>query len=224
MKPIRVLLADDHALVRAGFRMLLQNIAGVKIVGEAGDGREVLRLIKTSQPDVVLMDLAMPGLNGLETTARVTREFPRVRILILSMYATPDYVVQALRAGAAGYLLKDAATAELELAVKAVARGETHLTAAVSKTVVADYLRRISGRGGNSVEETSPAEALTPRQREILQLIAEGRTTKEIAALLHLSENTIETHRRNLMERLNIHEMAGLVRYAIRIGLVTPDQ
>lgn len=224
MKPIRVLLADDHALFRAGIRMLLERMAGVEIVGEASHGREIFSLLKRIPADVVVMDIAMPELNGLEATARVTREFPWVKILILSMYATPDYVVQALRAGATGYLLKDAATAELELALRAIARGETHLTAAVSKTVVSDYLRRISGKGERIIEEMSPAKTLTPRQREVLQLIAEGRTTKEIAAMLQLSDNTIETHRRHLMERLDVHEVAGLVRYAIHMGLVTPER
>ena len=224
MKPIRVLLADDHALFRAGIRMLLERMAGVEIVGEASNGREIFSLLKRIPADVVVMDIAMPELNGLEATARVTREFPWVKVLILSMYATPDYVVQALRAGATGYLLKDAATAELELALRAIARGETHLTAAVSKTVVSDYLRRISGKGERVMEEMSPAKTLTPRQREVLQLIAEGRTTKEIAAMLQLSDNTIETHRRHLMERLDVHEVAGLVRYAIHMGLVTPER
>jgi len=220
-KPIRVLLADDHSLFRAGIRMLLERMTDVEIIAEASNGREIFNLLKQIPTDVVIMDIAMPELNGLEATARVTREFPRVKVLILSMYATPDYVVQALRAGATGYLLKDAATAELELALRAIARGETHLTAAVSKTVVSDYLRRITGRGERTIEELSPAKALTPRQREVLQLIAEGRTTKEIAITLQLSENTIETHRRHLMERLGVHEVAGLVRYAIHLGLVT---
>ncbi len=224
MKTIRVLLADDHTLVRAGLRMLLQQMSGVQIVGEAGDGREALQLSKTSQPDIILMDLSMPRLNGLEATARVTRACPQVRVIILSMYDTPDYVVQALRVGAAGYLLKDAATAELELAIRAVARGETYLSAAVSKPVITDYVRRLSGKGRRGGGETSPAKPLTSRQREILQLIAEGRTTKEIATLLQLSPNTVETHRRRLMARLGVHDIAGLVRAAIRLGVIPPGR
>ncbi len=225
MKPTRVLLAEDHTLVRAGIRALLQNLAGIEVVAEASDGREALRLIKTYQPDVVLMDIAMAGLNGLEATARVTKEFPTVRVVILSMHSTEEYVAQALRAGAAGYLLKDAAAAELELAVTAVARGETYLSPAVSKHVIADYLRRVGDREASGGGGATPAsELLTPRQREILQLIAEGRSTKEIAAILHLSVKTVETHRTQLMARLDIHDVAGLVRYAIRIGLVTPDK
>jgi len=225
MKPTRVLLAEDHTLVRAGIRALLQNLTGIQVVAEASDGREALRLIKTYQPDVVLMDIAMAGLNGLEATARVTKEFPTVRVIILSMHSTEEYVAQALRAGAAGYLLKDAAAAELELAVTAVARGETYLSPAVSKHVIADYLRRAGGgetSGGEGAPSTSAL--LTPRQREILQLIAEGRSTKEIAAILHLSVKTVETHRTQLMARLDVHDIAGLVRYAIRIGLVAVDR
>ena len=225
MKPTRVLLAEDHTLVRAGIRALLQNLAGIEVVAEASDGREALRLIKTYQPDVVLMDIAMAGLNGLEATARVTKEFPTVRVVILSMHSTEEYVAQALRAGAAGYLLKDAAAAELELAVTAVARGETYLSPAVSKHVIADYLRRVGDREASGGGGATPAcELLTPRQREILQLIAEGRSTKEIAAILHLSVKTVETHRTQLMARLDIHDVAGLVRYAIRIGLVALDR
>src|SRR5262245_24285839 len=168
MKPTRVLLAEDHALVRAGIRALLQNLLGVQVVGEASDGREALRLIKTYQPDVVLMDIAMAGLNGLEATARVSKEFPAVRVIILSMHSTEEYVTQALRAGAAGYLLKDAAAAELELAVTSVARGETYLSPAVSKHVIADYLRRAGGGPAGGDEGTpSPSALLTPRQREI---------------------------------------------------------
>lgn len=225
MKPTRVLLAEDHTLVRAGIRALLQNLTGIQVVAEASDGREALRLIKTYQPDVVLMDIAMAGLNGLEATARVTKEFPTVRVIILSMHSNEEYVAQALRAGAAGYLLKDAVAAELELAVTAVARGETYLSPVVSKHVIADYLRRVGGRktsGGGGA--TSASELLTPRQREILQLIAEGRSTKEIASILHLSVKTVETHRTQLMARLDIHDVAGLVRYAIRIGLVALDR
>jgi len=225
MKPTRVLLAEDHALVRAGIRALLQNLTGVQVVAEASDGREALRLVKTYQPDVVLMDIAMAGLNGLEATARVTKEFPAVRVIILSMHSTEEYVAQALRAGAAGYLLKDAAAAELELAVTSVARGETYLSPAVSKHVIADYLRRAGGGAAGGDEGTpSPTALLTPRQREILQLIAEGHSTKEIAALLHLSVKTVETHRMQLMARLDVHDVAGLVRYAIRVGLVMPDR
>ena len=217
MKPIRVLLADDHTLVRAGIRSLLENMEGIEVIAEAGDGREALRLVTTHRPDVVLMDIAMPGLNGLEAAARIAKKFPNVRVVILSMHVNEEYVLQALRAGAAGYMVKGADAAELEIAIRAVARGETYLSPMVSKHVVTDYIQRISG-------ETSPLELLTPRQREVLQLIAEGYSTKKIARTLKISVKTVETHRMQLMERLDIHDIAGLVRYAIRIGLVKPDQ
>lgn len=221
---IRVFLADDHVLFRAGLRMLLENMTGVEVVGEAGDGREAVQLIKKTRPDVVLMDISMSGLNGLEATAQVSQECPQVRVIVLSMHITEQYVAQSLRAGAAGYLLKDAAAAELEQAVKTVAEGKTYLTHEVSQHVISDYRRRLGRKGDAARPEPSPADPLTPRQREILQLIAEGHTTKQIAALLHRSEKTIEAHRLRLMNQLDIHDVAGLVRYAIRIGLVSPDQ
>ena len=217
MKPIRILLADDHTLVRAGICSLIKNMEGTEVIAEAGDGREALRLVRTHRPDVVLMDVAMPGLNGLEATARIAKKFPHVRVIILSMHINEEYVLQALRAGAAGYLVKGADAAELEIAIRAVARGETYLSPTVSKHVVTDYIQRISG-------ETTSLELLTPRQREVLQLIAEGYSTKKIASTLKISVKTVETHRMQLMERLDIHDIAGLVRYAIRVGLVRPDQ
>lgn len=216
MTSIRVLLADDHTLVRAGIHALLQGLHGIEVVAEAADGREALRLIGACRPDVALLDVAMPGLNGLEVASRTAKESPQVRVLILSMHANEEYVLQALRAGAAGYLLKGADIAELELAIRAVMRGETYLTPAVSKRVVEDYVRRVGA-------ETGPLDPLTPRQRETLQLIAEGHSTKEIAHMLSISVKTVETHRTQLMERLGIYDLAGLVRYAIRAGLVGDD-
>jgi DNA-binding NarL/FixJ family response regulator len=216
MKSIRVLLADDHTLVRAGFCSLLKSFTGIEVVAEADDGRDALRLIEMHQPDVVLVDIAMPGLNGLDVAARVAEEFPYVRVIILSMHANEEYVLRALCANAAGYLLKGAHTAELELAIRAVARGEMYLSPPVSKYVVSDYVRRVGSEPG-------PSELLTPRQREVLQLIAEGHTTKEIAHILKISVKTVGTHRVQLMERLDIHDIAGLVRYAIRTGLISPE-
>jgi DNA-binding NarL/FixJ family response regulator len=224
MNPIRVLLADDHTLVRAGIRSLLQNIGEVEVVAEADDGREALRLIASLQPDIVLMDIAMPNLNGLEAAARVSKEFPNVRVIILSMYANEEYVLQSLRAGAAGYLLKGARAAELELAVASVARGETYLSPAASKHVIVDYVQRAGGDAVPSQDERNPTERLTPRQREILQLIAEGHSTKEIALALNISVKTAESHRTQIMERLGIHDIAGLVRYAIRAGMIDPQR
>lgn len=221
MSKIRVLLVDDHTLVRAGIRALLQNLAGIEVVGEADDGHEALRLISELRPQVVLMDIAMPGLNGLEAVARIAQAAPEVRVIMLSMHASEEYVLQALRAGAAGYLLKGARLSELELAVMSVARGETYLSPAASKHVVSGYVQQA---GEASQRSTAPTERLTPRQREILLLIAQGTTTKEIAQKLSISVKTVEMHRAQLMERLGIHDVAGLVRYAIRIGMISPAE
>ncbi len=216
MTPIRIVLADDHTLFRAGIRALLANIAGGDVVAETGDGREALRLIDQHRPDVALLDIGMAGLNGLEVTAQVSLEYPDVHVLILSMHAHEEYVLQALRAGAVGYLLKDADTVELEFALKAVMRGEIYLSPAVSRQVVTSYVQY----AGRAADET---ERLSLRQRETLQLIAAGHTTQEIAHRLGISVKTVEKHRAQLMERLGIHDVAGLVRYAIRAGLVTPE-
>jgi DNA-binding NarL/FixJ family response regulator len=216
MKAIRVLLADDHQLVRAGIRLLLQSLAGVEVVAEAGDGREALLLIASHQPDVVLMDVMMPGMNGLEAAARAAKMFPQVRVIMLSVNATEEYVLQSLRAGAAGYLLKNIAPAELEAAVRAVAGGERYLTAAVSRHVIDAYLQRVG-------PESSSLDRLTPRQREVLQLVAEGATMKAIGRKLEISVKTAEMHRSQLMDALGIYDVAGLVRYAVRMGVVPPD-
>ena len=217
MNATRLLLADDHALVRAGFRSLLEKMTGVEVVAEASDGREALELIKKKLPNLVLMDIAMPGLNGLEALARTTKEFTAMKVIILSMHANEEYALQALRAGACGYLLKDGAVAELELALRVVTRGETYLSPRISKRVIDGYLERL----GN---QSAPGGLLTARQREILQLIAEGQSTKEIAFLLGVSVKTVEAHRAQLMLRLGIHDVAGLVRYAMRVGLVPPEE
>jgi DNA-binding NarL/FixJ family response regulator len=213
MSTIQLVIADNHALVRAGFRSLVEELDGIEVIGEAENGRDVLQMVETLKPQIVLMDIAMPEMNGLEATARITREFPQVKVLILSMHANEEYVYQALRSGASGYLLKDSGTEELDLALRAIARGEIYLCPAVSKYVVSDYVRRLG-------QDQTPLDQITPRQREILQLIAEGKSTKDIAELLYISTKTVETHRTQLMDRLDIHDIAGLVRYAIRIGLV----
>ena len=217
MSRIRLVLADDHTLVRAGIRALLETIPGVEVVAECGDGREALDLIRRHRPDVALLDIGMPGMNGLEAARRVAEESARTRVVVLSMYAEASYVRQALKAGVAGYLLKGAAVAELPLALQAVMRGETYLTPKVSQTVVQELLHC----GPASAD---PLEGLTQRQREILQLIAEGRSTKEIASLLEIGIKTAETHRQRLMDRLGIRDVAGLVRFAVRAGLVSPHE
>jgi len=214
MRPVRVLLADDHTLVRAGLRKLLESMPDFEVVGEAGDGLALLAMAEKLQPGLVLMDIAMPGLNGIETTARLVKAWPGIRVLILSMHQNEEYVRQALRHGAMAYLLKDAAPMELELALTAVLRGETYLSPAVSKGVVHDYVQRLR-------DEQQPGDSLSPRQREVLQLIAEGLSTKDIARRLDLSVKTVDTHRSQLMKQLDIHEVAGLVRYAMRAGLVS---
>ena len=224
MKPIRVLLADDHTLVRAGIKNLVSSIHGVEVVAEADNGRDALKLIEQHKPDMVLLDIAMSELNGLEVAARLSKEHPEIDVIMLSMHSNEEYVVQALRAGASGYLLKDSAPNELEIAVNAVSKGETYLSPAISKHVVNDYLRRVSGTDLDPTEEPGSFKKLTPRQREILQLIAEGNSTKEIASKLIVSVKTVETHRIQLMERLGIHDVAGLVRYAIRTGIITPEK
>jgi DNA-binding NarL/FixJ family response regulator len=211
---MRVLLADDHTLVRAGIRSLLEAMDNVEVVAESGDGREALELIGKHRPDVALLDIGMPGLSGLEVAKRAADESPRTKVVILSMHADATYVTQALRAGVAGYLLKGAAVSELPLAFQAVMRGETYLTPKVSRSVVEGFLRDT---------EPVPVEGLTARQREILQLIAEGHSTKEIARILEVSVKTVETHRTRLMDRLDIHDVPGLVRFAIRAGLVAPE-
>lgn len=216
--PVRVLLADDHRLVRAGIRSLVEELDGVEVIAEAGDGRETLDLIRDTHPDIALIDVAMKGLNGLDVAARITRDFPAVKVIILSMHTNEEYVLQALKNGAAGYLIKDSATEELRLAIEAVRRGETYLSPVISRSVV-EKLIALSAAG----ESPEAAGVLTPRQREILQLIAEGKSTKEIAGILNVSVKTVETHRTQLMNRLDIHDIAGLVRYAIRIGLVSAD-
>ncbi len=207
------MLVDDHTLVRAGLRKLLESIPDVEVVGECSDGLELLTMAQTQAPQLVLMDIAMPGLNGLEATARLAKQWPAIRVLILSMHQNEEYVRQALRHGAVAYLLKDAAPMELELALRTVLAGGTYLSPAVSKGVLNDYVQRLRS-------EDLDADALTPRQREVLQLIAEGSSSKEIARRLELSVKTVETHRSQLMKQLGIHEVTGLVRYAMRVGLV----
>ena len=214
---VRVLLVDDHTLVRAGIRALLNGLPDVEVVAEAADGREALALAETHRPDIVLMDIAMKGMNGLEATRRLRQDHPEIKVVILSMYAGEEYVMQALHFGACGYLLKESATLELERALVAVARGETYLGSQLSQQALDNYMQRV-GVGG------SPQDALSPRQREILQLIAEGQNTKEIAVRLKISVKTIETHRAQLMMRLDIHDVPGLVRYAVRNGLITTDR
>ncbi len=212
---IKVVVADDHALVRAGIRALLERIAGVEVVGEAGDGREALDLINQLKPDVLLLDIAMPVLSGLEVLREARRGPTDTRVIVLTVHETEEYAVQAMRSGAAGFLPKSAASAELELALRTVSRGEQYLSPAVA--------RHSATETPTTPDSRSLLAELTPRQLEVLKLIAKGRSTKDIANELDISAKTVETHRAQLMERLQIHDVAGLVRYAIRTGLVMMD-
>jgi DNA-binding NarL/FixJ family response regulator len=215
----RIVLAEDHTLVRKGMRLLLETIPGLSVVGEAADGLEALRLIEQHLPDCVLMDLAMPGLSGIEAVRLSKAKFPNIPILVVSMHADEAYVHQALAAGAAGYLLKGSNKEELEIAVRAVCSGETYLTPAISKTLVTALSRK-----SQTSSTSSPLDLLTLRQREVLRLVAEGNSTKQVAARLGLSVKTVEAHRGAIMERLGIRDLAGLVRFAIRAGLVAGDK
>lgn len=216
MKITRVGLVDDHQLLRAGLRSLLQTLNDIEVVGEATSGREALQMAALLRPDIILMDISMPDLNGLEATARIVKEFLEIRIIILSMHLNEAYALQAVRAGAAGYLMKNVDPCELEIAIHEVASGRKYFSSAAS-THMMDYIRRL-----NEVEGS--ADVLTPRQREVLQLIAEGNTGKEIASRLNISVRTVEGHRTEIMERLGIHDVAGLVRYAVRTGLIAPEK
>jgi DNA-binding NarL/FixJ family response regulator len=213
---IRVLIADDHGLVRRGLRELLKQVDGVEVIAEATSGYEAVELAVSQRPHVVLMDISMAGMNGLEAAKRIIAAAPEVRVLMLSMHSDEQYVSQAIAAGASGYLLKSADVAELDRAIHAVSQGQGYLTPAVSGPVLAGLAR-------GALPRAAETEKLSPRQREVLQLIAEGLSTKAIAQKLKLSAKTVETHRTELMRRLDIHDVAGLVRYAIRHGLVSTD-
>jgi len=210
------MLVEDHTLVRAGIAELLRKLGWVKIVAEAGNGREAIQLARMHRPEVVLMDITMSDMNGLEATERVCKIFRSIRVIILSVHASEEYVLQALRFGATGYLLKDAGVSEMETAIKAVVQGEMYLSPRVSKYVVSDYVRRTGQTSGLFTK-------LTRRHRELLQLIAEGCTTKEIAQKLDIGVKTAEVLRQQLMQRLGIHNIAGLVRYAIRTGVILAE-
>jgi len=213
----RIVLVDDHQIVRVGLKSLLAREADFEVVGEAGDGREALTVVEELEPDVVIMDIAMPGLNGIDATIRVRADHPKARVIILSMHLDRAYVVETLRAGASAYLLKERAVDELVHAIRAVSAGRKYLSPGVTDIVLQGYLEA-------DIELPDSAfSQLTEREREVLQYIAEGSTIKEIAALLHLSPKTIETHKGRIMERLNIRSVAGLTRYAIRHGLTTAD-
>ncbi len=213
---IRILLADDHAVVRSGFRALLQQQEGLTVVGEASDGREAVALAESLQPDVVVMDLTMPNLNGVEAARQITTRFPQMAVVILSMHSDEAYVLRALKAGARGYLLKEAAEADLISAIRAVQQGKAFFSPAVSKVLVQDYIRQLQDR---DIDDSY--ELLTPRERELLQLFAEGKSNKDVANMLNLSVYTVETHRGNMMEKLGLHTVPELILYAVRKGVIS---
>jgi two-component system, NarL family, response regulator NreC len=216
MKSIRILLADDHTVVRKGLRLLLESQPGLTVVGEAADGRAAVSLAERDTPDVVVMDVAMPTLNGIEAARQITAKLPQTAVVFLSMHSDESYVLKALKAGARGYLLKDSAEHDLIQAVRAVTEGKSFFSPAISKMMVEDYMRELQER---QIEDSY--ELLTTREREILQLLAEGKSNKEVAAVLNLSLYTVETHRGNILQKLNLHSGAELILYAIRKGVIS---
>lgn len=215
--PIRVLLADDHTLVREGLGLILASQGDIEVVGGAASGQEALNACRTLRPDVVIMDIAMPGITGIEATARITGLYPATRIVVLSMHATSEHVYQALRAGATGYLVKESAGSEVAAAVRAAAMGRRYLSRQIAEAVVDDYARLRS-----RIPDRTPLESLSRREREVLQLVADGRSSSQIAAVLRLSPKTVETYRSRLMHKLGVHDVAGLVKLAVEHGLTTP--
>ncbi|MCX6617970.1 MAG: response regulator transcription factor [Acidobacteria bacterium] len=216
MARMRILLADDHTLMRHGLRKIIEEQPDWEVVAETGDGREAVRLALELKPDVAILDIAMPLLNGIEATRQIARRAPPVRILILSMYSDESYIVQALRAGAHGYLLKDSADVDLIRAVTAVRQGKSFFSPVVAKVMLDDYVRRLADKG-----ITDRFDSLSEREREIFQLIAEGHSNKEIADLINLSVSTVETHRAHIMEKLDVHNTAEIVLYAVRKGVIS---
>lgn len=212
MSPIRTLIADDHALVRAGIRALVERIDDIDVIAEAGEGEEALRMSRELKPDLILLDLTMPNGGGFQVLEQVTKELPAIRVIVLTVHEAGEYAMRALREGAAGFLPKSAASIELEQAINTVMRGEVYISPETSKRSMLDY--------GKGVTKRDLLATLSPRQREVLRLIAEGLTTKQMAQAMEISVKTVESHRAQLMERLNIHDVASLVRYAITVGLI----
>ncbi len=215
---MRMLIADDHAVVRAGIRMLVSAHSDIDVIGEARDGAEAVAMAAELRPDVVVMDVAMAGLSGLEATRQLRQSLPDTKVLMLTMHADEDYFFEAVRSGASGYILKEAAPSEVVEAIRTVARGGVSFDSSLARKLLDDYLRRV-----DAGEEGESFRRLTDREREVLRLTADGRSAREIGDLLVLSPKTVERHRTNLMDKLNLHNRAELIRYAVRKGLVSPD-
>ncbi|MGI4756815.1 MAG: response regulator [Janthinobacterium lividum] len=213
---IRIVLADDHTVLRAGLKSLLERQRDLNVVGEAGDGRELLRVVDQTTPDVVITDISMPQLNGTEATAQIVKKYPGTRVIVLSMHSDEGYVIRALKAGAKGYLVKESAEADLIAAIRAVHTGKAFFSPSVSALLVEDYVRQMRDRG---MEDSY--ELLSTREREVLQLVAEGQSNKDIAKLLSLSIYTVETHRGNILQKLNLHNVPELILYAVRKGVIS---
>jgi DNA-binding NarL/FixJ family response regulator len=216
VKPIRILIADDHGIVRKGLRLQLEQNNAFEVVGEATEGREAVRMAEELMPDIVIMDIAMPNLNGIQATTQVIKKNPQIGVIILSMYSDETYLTRTLAAGAKGYLLKENADKDLDVAVRAVAQGKPFFSPAIANTLLEDYMRQLQQRG---LQDSY--DLLTDREKEILQLLAEGKSNKEIAGMLYLSINTVETHRTRLMQKLNLHNSAEIVLYAVRKRIIS---
>ena len=214
---IKIFIADDHRILREGLRSLIEKMSDVRVVGDAGNGREAVRLVTERRPDVVIMDVNMPDLNGIEATRLLLKELPAVKVIGLSMYSDKRFVAGMLKAGASGYLLKAGAFEELATAIQTVMAGDIYLSPRVTGVVIEDYVVRLTQ------EKAAPTKTLSPREREVLQLLAEGKSSKDIASHLHVSEKTVHTHRQHIMEKLNLHSVAELTKYAIREGITTVE-
>jgi two-component system response regulator NreC len=216
MSTVRVLVADDHTIIRSGLRHLIEKESDIEVAGEAADGREALELTEQLRPDVVLLDITMPKLNGIDVSRQIAAKLPKISIIILSMHSDESYVLKSLKAGARGYLLKDSAESDIINAIRAVSRGKAYFSPEISRMLVDDYIRQLQQRG---VEDSY--ELLSSREREIFQLLAEGHSNKEISTMLNLSPHTVETHRGNIFEKLNLHSLPELILYAVRKGVIS---
>jgi two-component system, NarL family, response regulator NreC len=216
MSPIRILLADDHGIVRKGLRLFLEQHSGMEVVGEAADGREAVRLAQECHPDIVIMDISMPSMNGIEATAQIVKNQPQIGVIMLSMHSDEGYLVRTLTAGAKGYLLKDSAETDMIRAIQAVVKGRPFFSPAIAQTLLEDFVRQLQQRG---LQDSY--DLLTDREKEIIQLLAEGKSNKEVASLLNVSVYTVETHRTNLMQKLNLHNTAEIVLYAVRKKIIS---